>query len=305
MNEQLLLIERMRKRVLWRRILLIIIPIVVLTGAFFILGVEAIVLFAVFVFLAIAIDFGVYLIFIRKKEREYRAYYKSNYVTAMIHTAIPTAQYQPDQGFPSSLIRGTGLIMMGNIYHSEDLITGTYNNVEFRRADLLIQNESTDSDGNTSTTTLFNGRWMIFESNKYFEADLQIIQKGFGYANKRSGIFTKKADRRHAFETEDVEFNRQFKCLCQNESEAFYLLTPVLMRGLMKLAAESDGKIMVGFVDNLIHVAIKSNKDSLEPPVLHKVSDKDFLEIQREINAVTSFVEGMRIDRKIFMQTKY
>ena len=74
MNEQLLQIERMRKRVLWRRILLIIIPIVVLTGAFFILGVEAIVLFAVFVFLAIAIDFGVYLIFIRKKESNHKKF---------------------------------------------------------------------------------------------------------------------------------------------------------------------------------------------------------------------------------------
>ena len=73
----------------------------------------------------------------------------------------------------------------------------------------------------------------------------------------------------------------------------------------MKLAAESDGKIMVGFVNNLIHVAIKSNKDSLEPPVFHRVSDTNIREIQNEIHAVTSFVEGMRIDNKIFMQTRY
>ena len=77
------------------------------------------------------------------------------------------------------------------------------------------------------------------------------------------------------------------------------------MQGLMKLAAESDGKIMVGFVNNRIHVAIRSKNDSLEPPVFRRVSDADVREIQREIHAVTSFVEEMRIDNKIFMQTKY
>ncbi len=306
MNEQMLMIEKLRKRVLWQYIVMIIIPIaagiaaiVTLRGSMMSGGVPLVIVGSM------TLLFIVFLITSSKAKKKFRTYYKANYINAMIKEVIPTGQYLPDQGFPSAMISNTGLISMGNIYHSEDLITGVYNNVEFRRADLLIQDETRDSDGNTTTATYFRGRWMVFESNKYFEADLQIIQKGFGYAQKRTGIFTRKTDRRHAIDTEDVTFNKEFKCLCQNDQEAFYLLTPVLMQGLMRLAAESDGKIMVGFVNNLIHVAIKSNKDSLEPPVFHRVSDKDIREIQREIHAVTSFVEGMRIDNKIFMQTKY
>ena len=305
MNEHMNMIEHLRKRVLIRYIIAIVIVFAVIFGSIFALrqGSSGMPLLIGVGILVLA--FIIVLINSTKANKQYRSYYKTHYIDAMIKSVIPSGQYQPDQGFPSAMISSTGLIMMGNIYNSEDLITGVYNNVAFQRADVLIQDETTDSEGHSTTTTYFRGRWMVFESNKYFQADLQILQKGFGYAQKRTGIFTRKTDRRHAIETEDMAFNKEFKCFCQNDQEAFYLLTPILMQGLMKLAAESDGKIMVGFVNNVIHVAIKSNKDSLEPPVFRRISDKDILEIQREIHAVTSFVEGMRIDNKIFMQTKY
>lgn len=149
-----------------------------------------------------------YALIYRKKLNEYRNYYKTHYVFDMVRQVIPDAVYQPEYGFPRQQIAQTGLMMMGNIYKSEDYIRGTYNNVAFERSDVLIQDESSDSDGHSSTTTYLRGRWMIFESNKNFEADLQIIQQGFGYAKKRTGIFTKKTERRHAFKTEDEQFKR-------------------------------------------------------------------------------------------------
>ena len=243
----------------------------------------------------------VLLVFVRsKREGDYKEYFKDTFVRSLLQNMIPGSDYEPKNGFPKEFIRGTGLMLMGSIYNSEDYIKGTYNGVAFERADVVIEDESTDSDGNTTTTTYLRGRWMVFESNKDFSADLQIVQKGFGYANRRKSIFVKKVDRRHEFQTEDEEFNKQFQCLCQNESEAFYLLTPGVMQGLMKLAAEADGKIMVGFVDNRLHVVVNSRKDSLEPPIFRAFSEKDFEEVKREFYAITSFVETVNLDRKIF-----
>jgi hypothetical protein len=301
----MIMIERLRKKIFWMYIIAIVLLLVDIVGLFIWFrqastDISFLIIGGILFLASITI-----FILSAKVNKKYRTYYKTHYIDAMIKSAIPSGQYQPDQGFPEAMIANTGLVVTGNRYHSEDLITGVYNNVEFQRADVLIQNETTNQEGQTETTTYFRGRWMIFESNKYFQADLQIIQKGFSYAQKRTSIFYKKANRRHPIETEDMTFNKEFKCLCQNDQEAFYLLTPVLMQGLMKLAAESDGKIMVGFVNNVIHVAIKTNKDSLEPPIFHKISDKNIREIQREIYAVTSFVEGLRIDNKIFMQTRY
>jgi hypothetical protein len=292
MNDQLQTLESLRKKVTatfkWALVLILGgLPLV-----FIGLGLVYFVLFLVGV---------VFLVFVRsKREADYKEYFKDTVVRSMLQSRIPGSEYEPKNGLPKEFIRSTGLMLMGSIYNSEDYIKGTYNGVAFERADVVIEDESTDSDGNTTTTTYLRGRWMVFESNKDFNADLQVVQKGFGYANKRKSIFVKKVDRRHEFQTEDEEFNKQFQCLCQNESEAFYLLTPGVMQGLMKLAAEADGKIMVGFVDNRLHVVVKSGKDSLEPPLFRAFSEKDFEDVMREFNAITSFVETVNLDRKIF-----
>ncbi len=305
MNEQIMIIEKMRKKVMLLSICMWAIPlgIVILSAIMTIGSIDSdLGPFGLFygIFVAILFDIIFYALIYRKKLNEYRNYYKTHYVYDMVRQVIPDAVYQPEYGFPRQQIAQTGLMMMGNIFRSEDYIRGTYNNVAFERSDVLIQDESTDSDGHSSTTTYLRGRWMIFESNKNFEADLQIIQQGFTFAKKRTGIFTKKTERRHAFKTEDEQFNKMFKCLCQNEVEAFYLLTPGLMQGLMRLASQSDGKVMIGFVDNQLHVAINSHKDYLEPPIYHSSDNDDIMRVKNEINAVTSFVEGLNLDRKIF-----
>lgn len=293
MNEQIAILEQMRKKAKNST------GLVVLCIA----GCALIGMFTMhFGLILVGVVLGIicYVAVAKKSNKEYKEYYKNVFVKNMIKSVIPDAVYEPRQGFEKDRIRATGLMMMGNIYASEDYIRGTYNNVAFERADVVIQDESTDSDGNTTTTTYLRGRWMIFESNKNFDADLQILQKGFGYANKRKGFFTKKADRRHAFKTEDETFNKTFECLCQNESEAFYLLTPGVMQALLRLIGQTDGKVMVGFVDNQLHVVVKSNKNSLEPPFWRTFNENDLNEVQREINAITGFVESLNLDRKIF-----
>ena len=305
MNEQMMIIEKMRKKVMTLNVCMWAVPLaIVIFSMIMTIGSRNMdlgplgIFFGFFGSVIFIIVF--YALVYRKKLNEYRNYYKTHYIYDMVREAIPDAVYQPEYGFPRQQIAQTGLMMMGNIYKSEDYIRGTYNNVSFERSDVLIQDESSDSDGHSHTTTYLRGRWMIFESNKNFEADLQIIQQGFAYAKKRTGIFTKKTERRHAFKTEDEQFNKMFKCLCQNEVEAFYLLTPGLMQGLMQLVSMSDGKVMIGFVDNQLHVAINSHKDYLEPPIYHSPDSDDIMKVKNEINAVTSFVRGLNLDRKIF-----
>ncbi|MBO4696528.1 MAG: DUF3137 domain-containing protein [Lachnospiraceae bacterium] len=291
MQEDIQYMDSLRKKA--SQGMLIIIPLIFL--AFISVYINPILFIGVIVAIVV-----VYKKKVSKNRKEYRAYYKDVFVKKMILQAIPDAVYEPNQGFERSMISGTGLMSMGNVYASEDYIRGTFNGVSFERADVVIEDESTDSEGHTTTTTYLRGRWMVFESNKTFQGDLQIVQKGFNFANKRKGLFTRKADRRHVFKTEDELFNKEFQCLCQDEAEAFYLLTPGVMQGLMRLAQAMDGKIMVGFVDNRMHVAVNSKKDSLEPP-WRTITDADINEVTREINAITSFVVSMNLDRKIFL----
>ena len=54
---------------------------------------------------------------------------------------------------------------------------------------------------------MFKGHWFIFDFNKAFKADLQVVDKHFGNA-KRGGLFSKK--KFNKVELEDIEFNKTF-----------------------------------------------------------------------------------------------
>jgi len=231
--------------------------------------------------------------------------YKQKLVMGVFANNFDNVRYNPADGYSEGFISHTGFISMGNIFHSEDLITGEYKGVSFSRADLRIEDETTttDSDGNTQThtTTYFNGRWIILTHNKNFDYDLQVVQKGFGYANTKSGFFTRKDEKRHKVEFENEAFNKKFQTFCQDEQEAFYLITPPIMEELFEYSDAADGKVMLGFKDNEVHVAVHNNKDSLEPSLFRSVNYKhDLQPIEAEVNAIRDFVDKLKIDREIY-----
>ncbi|MCQ2422023.1 MAG: DUF3137 domain-containing protein [Lachnospiraceae bacterium] len=234
------------------------------------------------------------------KHKAYEKHYKDSIVTATFEEAFGKISYLADEGFSKDMIRETGFMQLGNRYHSEDLITGAYNGIRFQRSDVLIQDHR--SNGKSSyTVTYFQGRWITMSSNKHFNFDLQLIQAGFGYTQKKSSIFTRATDRRHKVEFENEEFNNRFTCYCQNDQEAFYLITPHIMEALMNYTALVNGKVMIGFHNNLIHLAVETGTDTLEPSLWSPLTyEKDILPVKNEVTAITSFINQLHMERNIF-----
>lgn len=232
--------------------------------------------------------------------KEYATVYKRTIVTKVMSEKIDKLSYEPRMGFPKEFISGTGFMVMGNRYKTEDLITGSYKDVNFRRADVVIEDHRSNGK-NSYTVTYFKGRWMVFNFNKNFSKELQIIQRGFGYTNKKKSIFTAAANRRHKVEFENEQFNNMYECLCQDEQEAFYLITPHIQEALMNFNRVIDGKLMLGFRGNVVNVAIENGKDMLEPSLFKTVSyENDVLPILQERNVIQNFVDIINIDRNIF-----
>ena len=299
-ENQVEFLERQRK---WIRFFYGLMIVVGVSGVILSIVIEIkyeIEFFSLGMMISVAVCVLFYLVFVNKKEKAYKGYFKREFVSSVIKGCVSDAVYVPNRGFSKDMVQESGLIQLGNIFRSEDYVKGTHNNVAFERSDMLIQ-QRTSNGKSSSTVTYLKGRWMIFESNKSFDADLQIVQKGYSYAKKKKSIFTKKEERRHIIQTEDEEFNKEFTCLCQNDAEAFYLLTPGVMQGIMKLEQELDGKLVIGFVHNQIHVIVHTNKDSFEPSIWRKIDFQKVAEAaQKEIHVITSFVEGLKLERKIF-----
>lgn len=252
----------------------------------------------IFVFAITAI---VVAIATRKEAAEYKKTYKAYFVEQNLAKTFTNLQYQHEAGLNKQVLATTQMINTGDRYSSNDLTMGKYKNVNFTQADVHIEEEYTDSDGDTHYTTIFRGRFMIFEFPKKFNFKLEVVSKFFG-VGKVPGRNPQTGRKFEKFEVESIDFNKKFKIYAEDGFETFYLLDPSFILKIEKVSAEYDKKMIFCFVDNKLYVGINEGKDSFEPPRPSKPIDEQ-LEIEKvshDIKVITDFVDELSLDRKIF-----
>lgn len=235
-----------------------------------------------------------------KNKKKFNEAYKHYFVRKSLETVFTDLFYSPNQGIPRSVISNTEMMNTGDIFSSNDYIQGKYKGILFRQSDVDIQEESTDSEGNTTYYTIFRGRWMIFDFNKPFKANIQVAQKGFG-ANKLQ-YHRKKEEKYKKVKMEFEDFNKRFRVYAQSELEAFYILTPHIMEKIIKLDEDNKGKLLLCFVNNELHVGVNDGKDSFEYNNYFKQIDeqKELEKTSKDIKLITMFIDELSLDNDLF-----
>ncbi len=292
-------LEELRKKIRNRYIIGIIITIIVS------------VVFACFhialIIFPIILGFVIISFSTLKLNYEYRSKFKKVFVVKSLESKFTNLVYEPDRGIPYSTIAETNMMYMGSRYFSEDFISAKYKDIKFEQADVHIEREETsrDSDGHMTTTyvTIFKGRWMIFDFNKTFKADVQISQKGFGNSKANTfSLFGNKDDLFKKVSMESESFNQKFNVYAQNEHDAFYIITPSLMSRIEKLDELNSGKLLLCFINNRLHIGINDKKNSFEPgSVFKEINEEETIErISHEIEMITQFVDELNLDNDLF-----
>jgi len=254
------------------------------------------------IFIGFVVGMIITLLISSKPTDKFILAFKETFVLKSLRSVFTDLNYQPQKGIDPSIIRNTQMMDMGDRYSSNDYISAKYKNINIEQADVHIEeeHESTDSDGHTTTTweTLFKGRWMIFDFNKNFKANIQVCQKGFG--NSRINNWGNKLKYKKVM-MEDQLFNKKFRIYAQSEHEAFYILTPSLMEKIQSLTNTIDGKILLCFIDNKLHVGIQNNEDSFEHSIFKKINENKVIEeISKDIKLITNFVDELDLDNDLF-----
>lgn len=229
--------------------------------------------------------------------------FKNYFVKRTLEKIFTDLQYNPDRGIPEAVISGTGMMYTGDRYTTNDLITGKYKNINFMQSDVHIEeeHESTDSDGHTTTyyVTIFQGRWMIFDFNKTFKANVEVCEKGFS-GNQANTLFGKSKYQKVKMESE--EFNKKFRVYAQDPHDAFYIITPSLMEKIKRLEAANKGKLFLGFCNNQLHVGIHDGSDSFEPgSCFSKINEEEVMNrMSTDVGKITMFVDELELDNDLF-----
>ncbi|MHB8128034.1 MAG: DUF3137 domain-containing protein [Mobilitalea sp.] len=300
MNDEMLYLENLRNKAATTISFVIAVPVVTIIVSLFVITPISSSTVGLYSSLFIGAAMGLLLYKFTgcmKLYKDYKAYFKSLLVEVPFRKAFDQVIYDVDLGFEQEIIEKTDMMSLGNRYYTNDYVQGNYKAVKFERADVKIQMH-VGSGKHSHTTTYFHGRWLIFEFNKEFHFDLQIIGKGFNYSKKNR--IADKEERRHRIEMEDINFNENFEVFGQDDHEAFYILTPQFMAVLQTMRVNMDGSFMFGFVDNQLHIAINNDKDAMEPHIFSGIELSSILaEVQGEINAIISIIDELSLDRDI------
>lgn len=242
---------------------------------------------------------------VNKIERTYVNEYKQSLVRTSLNEIFSDVSFFPENGISWETVKDTQMMYMGDHFTSNDLITAKYNGIPFTQSDVHIQEEHSDSDGHTYYTTVFKGRWMIFEFNKELYRNLQIISKGFTGGRKKGGflsnLFSSKNEKYEKISFENEAFNRTFSVYGQNQQEAFYVLTPHIMESLLRLQSASRAPLMLMFVNGALHVASQTGKDAFEPSLFRNTDvARDKQSIIADIRVITSFADALKLENDIY-----
>lgn len=261
--------------------------------------------FAGFFIAFFAFTFGAVIIaFTTRKEAEaYRTAYKSYFIEKNLASIFTGLKYQHNVGLNRDMLRATGMVYTGDVYTSNDLAQANYKGVNFVQADVHIQTEHTDSDGNTTYVTIFKGRYMVFEFPKKFSFKLELIGKRFGSSARVPGKNQTTGRKMEKLKTESGDFNSIFKIYAEDGFEAFYLLDPAFMEKIQKISDTYKNRVLFGFLNNTLLIGLNNGKDSFEPPKSSKPIDEkaETEKVSEEIRVITDFVDSLSLDRKLFV----
>ena len=235
----------------------------------------------------------------RKDAAAYQKIYKAHFVERALQEVFTDLSYSHEAGMPAEALASTEMISLGDIYTSNDFTSGKYKDTSFRQADVHIQEEHSDSDGDTRYVTIFKGRWIEFEFPKAFNFRLEVAQKWFGATRVPKGKNGRKFEK---FQTESPTFNKKFKIYAEDGFEVFYILDPALIDHIENLTNVHKGKFLLCFIEQKLSVAIYDNNDAFEPPNPLKSIDeaKEKAKVTSEIKLITDFVDFLRLDHKLF-----
>lgn len=250
-----------------------------------------------FIFVAMIIVF-ICLMIIAPARQKYRKYFKEMLMPLLLEKMDGKIQYDYNSGIDEGYVNSSKLFQRPDRFKTEDLIYGEIDGVEFKRADVHMEEKrvSYDKDGrrHVQWINIFKGKWFIFNFNKEFKGMIQVREGGSPYVP----IFGKNKAKR--VRLEDAQFNKKFKTYANDEHEAFYIITPPIILNMMELEKRHRGTIFFSFINNELHVAIYDGSDSFEAPIFRKI-DQSFIDEQiADLKIMENIIKELKINRNIF-----
>ncbi len=201
-------------------------------------------------------------------------------------------EYSPFDRLPDHVMQLSEMRLPFDVdrIQGSDHVRAVYRGMELEFSDIELVDRRSNGK-NTSYVTVFEGLWLVCDFRKPISSQILLRERGGGSIR----FLEKLGHGGNVIETENVAFNDQFLIVCEDQHDAFYVLTPHMMEYITKMDQRGMGVSYMRFTrDGKVHIAIHTGKDLFEldsktDPVL--LTDK-FL---GEIGYVTDLIDTLHL----------
>lgn len=226
---------------------------------------------------------------------------KRNYVSKVKRIILDTVfmptfddvTFSEHGGISIETLRSRRLVDTADNQYVNDYLCGSHNGIQFTRTDVKTESESTDSEGHTTTSTVFKGQVYSFDFNKVISEYVRVSDKNFWTA---LGFFKK-----NRVKMDDGEFNELFDVTTSNEHETFYVFTPHFMNRYKALHQKFDGRACMVIDGALLYLAINNKRDSFEPNAFSELDESFKQSLQQDIDIIKIVIDDLDLTNDLFL----
>ena len=219
--------------------------------------------------------------------KSYISFYKKNIINNLIKNYDDSFNYMPNIGISPSLYKNAEFEQYFDRFTSEDSISGKFQNkFPFTMAEVKTENETKDSKGHSTYTTIFKGLFIHITLEKPIPSKIH-IRKNSLLKNKFS-IFNFKINKLDRIEMDSPDFEKIYDIYSDNNIITMQLFTASQMQ--MILDFKKKYKIYPEFTikNNSLYMRFSSSKAFFEPRPFKKLLDYNCL--NEEYKFITSIM---------------
>ena len=248
-------LEILRKKALFKIILIIVAPIVGLYVLIFPLGLMFIYenIFSLVVFgLVVMISFA-----ISKISNEYARTFKMSVIEKLIVSKNHDYIYIPESGVTATEYNASGYDKTWDRFYSEDGIVGTFNSmIKFTMSQVMTEENTRDSKGKRQVRTTFSGLYGIITLPDSVGGNIDIVEKS-----------TLRKFSKYRINLNSTEFEKYYDVIADNKILALKVINSKSIKDLIDLRIYFKETISIRIIGNKIFFKLSCG-DVFEPSTL-------------------------------------
>lgn len=237
---------------------------------------------------------AIWYYFIDEENKKFGKLFKLNVMVPSLLKRFPNMSYQ-EKGISEDHFVRSELYKRNEVdrYSSEDEFRGTHGKTKFRFSEVHVEQESSNSDGGSSYTTIFQGVFMIADFNKSLNGKTRVIQAS-------DNFFKKIVNRKTQVALEYPDFEKVFNTYSDDQIEARYILSTAMMERILNLQAKWREELRISFIRDHVFIAINHKQNLFEPNMKQEINHLQLRRIHEEVEMCLEIIDALDLNTRIW-----